>query len=219
MKVAQSIRTGTWLLIGLNLFMALGSIGIFTRMAPAIEQILERNQRSLAACESMLASLILAGEQAEKKAGADFAAALTVAQNNITEKEEPEALAVIAANYEQALLGETGARKTTVSAIIQLGDINRDAMNAADRRAQQLGQAGAWGIVFMATCVFTAGLVFKNRLLRNLLQPVEEIHQVFRARRSGNHMRRCTGTHLPRDVRAVFDEINDFLDDSGFPLP
>ena len=39
MRLAQSVRLGAWLLIGLNLLMALGAIGILMRMAPAIAGI------------------------------------------------------------------------------------------------------------------------------------------------------------------------------------
>jgi len=47
MQLGKGITLGLWLLIGLNMLMAFGSIGIFLRMAPAIELINFRNARSL----------------------------------------------------------------------------------------------------------------------------------------------------------------------------
>ena len=214
MRLAQSIRIGVWLLIGLNLLMALGSIWIFMRMAPAIEVIIYRNERSLQACEDMLASLAMITDEpaANEALKAAFMDAFKRAQNNITEKEEPAALKSIGADFDAAFLGNMTSRRKTVSAIILLGKINRESMIIADQRARQFGHAGAWGVVFMAVGVFFAGMLFKRTLFRSLVRPLEEIHTVIFAHRNGDVMRRCTGAELPKDVKTVFNDINEFLD-------
>ena len=214
MRIAQSVRMGAWLLIGLNLLMALGSIWIFMRMAPAIEVIIERNGLSLEACEEMLASLAMIGQDdhANRALEAKFLNALRRAQNNITEKEEPAALESIKTTYTNAFLRNRNAQRKTVSAITLLGKINREAMIVEDRRARQLGNAGAWGVVFMAVSVFFAGMLLKRTVSRNLVMPMEEIHEVISAHRAGDTMRRCTGPDLPRDVTLVYDGINQLLD-------
>jgi hypothetical protein len=214
MKIAQSVRIGLWLLIGLNLFMALGSIWIFMRMAPAIEVIIDRNERSLQACEEMLASLAMITEdRAENEVlKITFVNALKRAQNNITENEEPVALESIRVGYSDSFIGNITARQNTVSAIILLGKINREAMIKADLRAKQFGYAGAWGIVFMAVGVFFAGMLFKRSLSKSLIKPLEEIHAVISAHRDGDTIRRCTGSNLPRDIKIVLNGLNEFLD-------
>ncbi|MCG6880081.1 MAG: hypothetical protein LJE96_13160 [Deltaproteobacteria bacterium] len=214
MKIAQSVRTGAWLLIALNLLMALGAIWIFMRMAPAIEIIIERNERSLEACEEMLAALAMISRnaQADRMLKATFENALKRAQNNITEKEEPAVLEIINADFNDAFLGDRTAQQKTVAAIVLLGKINREAMVAEDHRAKQFGNAGAWGMVFMSASVFFAGMLLKRRLSRNLVTPLEEIHQVMSAHRNGDNMRRCTGPHLPADVQQVYSGINGLLD-------
>jgi hypothetical protein len=214
MKIAQSVRIGLWLLIGLNLFMALGSIWIFMRMAPAIEVIIDRNELSLQACEEMLASLAMITEdRAENEVlKITFVNALKRAQNNITENEEPVALESIRVGYSDSFIGNITARQNTVSAIILLGKINREAMIKADLRAKQFGYAGAWGIVFMAVCVFFVGMLFKRSLSKNLIKPIEEIHAVISAHRNGDIMRRCIGSDLPRDFKTVFNGLNEVLD-------
>jgi hypothetical protein len=218
MRIAQSIRIGVWLLIGLNLFMALGSIWIFMRMAPAIEVIIDRNERSLQACEEMLASLaMITGDPAADQAlKSTFATALKRAQDNITETKEPVALKAINADFSDAFTGKITAQQNTISAIILLGKINREAMIMADLRAKQFGYAGAWGIVFMAICVFFAGMLFKRGLSKSLIKPLEEIHAVISAHRNGDTMRRCTGSDLPRDVKTVFNGLNDYFDTIHF---
>ena len=214
MRIAQSVRLGAWLLIGLNLLMAMGSIWIFMRMAPAIEMIIQRNEVSLEACEEMLVSLVMISQDthANRELEKTFQNALRRAQNNITEKEEPAALESIEATYANAFLGSRGAQQETVGAITLLGKINREAMIAEDRRARQFGNAGAWGVVFMAVTVFFAGMLLKRTLSRDLVEPLEEIHTVITAHRTGDTMRRCTGPHLPRDVKHVYDAINQLLD-------
>ena len=214
MRIAQSIRFGLWLLIGLNLFMALGSIWIFMRMAPAIEVIIDRNERSLQACEEMLASLAMMTEDkaANEALKTIFATALKRARDNITEDEEPVALKSINFGFSDAFIGNITAKQNTVSAIILLGKINREAMIIADQRARQFGYAGAWGIVFMAVCIFLVGMLFKQSLSKNLIKPIEEIYAVIMAHRSGDTLRRCSGSNLPRDVKTVFNGLNEFLD-------
>jgi len=194
--------------------MALGSIWIFMRMAPAIEVIIDRNEHSLQACEEMLASLAMMTEDTAANAGlkATFENALKRAQDNITEDEEPAALKPIRLGFSDAFIGDRAARQSTVTAIILLGKINRNAMIIADQRAKQFGYAGAWGIVFMAVCVFLAGMLFKRSLSNNLIKPIEEIQAVIRAQQRGDTLRRFSGSDLPRDVKTVFNGLNEFLD-------
>lgn len=214
MKVGQNVRLGAWLLIGLNLLMAMGSIWVFIRMAPAIEVIIIQNERSLQSCEEMLSFLALMNlngpDSGQLKAS--FNEALTRAENNVTEKEEPLALEAIRLNYAKAFAGDFEARKRTVAAIASLSRINREAMAVADQKARQLGNGGAWGVVFMASAVFLVGMLFMRSLGRNLVGPLAEIHSVISALRRGNTRRRCTRMDMPNDVAQVFNEFNEFLD-------
>jgi len=212
MRLAHAVKIGAWFLVGLNLLMAFGSIGIFMRMAPAITVIIDRNERSLKACEGMLASLAMANISNHEVQIKIFKEAFVRAQNNVTEIEEPAALKSIEAAFQDAFRGDLMARQATVDAIVNLGTINREAMIIADGNARQLGYAGAWGIVFMAILVFIVGLIFIRNLTRRLVIPFREIHTVIAARRNGETMRRCTGADLPQDIRAIFNGINEILD-------
>lgn len=214
MRLAQAVRVGSWFLVGLNLLMAVGTIAIFSRMAPAIAVIIERNERSLKACEDMLALMAVTGsgsafshEQAQL-----FQAAYDRAKANVTEPQEPEILRRMEPNLPPLFQGAATVRKEVVEAAVQLGKINRDAMTIADHRAQQLGRAGAWGVVFMALSVFLAGVIFIRNLTGRVVKPLEEIHAVIIAHRNGDTLRRCTGTDLSQDVVAVFTGINELFD-------
>jgi hypothetical protein len=214
MRLAQAVRVGSWFLVGLNLLMAVGTIAIFTRMAPAIALIIERNERSLKACEDMLALMAVTGigspfsvEQARI-----FQTAFDRAKANVTEPQEPEILKRMEPTLPPLFQGDAAVRREVVKAAVQLGKINRDAMTLADRRAQQLGRAGAWGVVFMALSAFLTGVIFIRSLTRRVVTPLEEIHTVIIAHRNGETMRRCTGADLSQDVVAVFTGINELLD-------
>lgn len=214
MKVSQSVRFGAWILISLNLLMAFGSIWVFMRMAPAIETIIDQNELSLQACEEMLAALLMKDQHKNGTPSRieSFHHALSRAVNNITEKEEPLALDTIGESYLKAFEGDDAQLRRTVEAILQLGEINRAAMIKADRKARQLGAAGAWGVVFMATVVFLIGILFLRSLKENLSDPLEEIDSVVSAFRKGDTMRRCTAKSPSRIIRQVFANLNDLLD-------
>ncbi|MFK5951484.1 MAG: hypothetical protein QM498_00385 [Desulfobacterium sp.] len=218
MRTAHTVRMGVWLMMGFNLLMALGSIWIFMRMAPAIEVIIDRNERSLEACEEMLASLALIGPDraANDALKAAFITSFNRAENNITETEEPVPLKSIKAQFNKVFLGNMAVRKNMVSAITQLAKMNREAMIKADVHARQFGYAGAWAIVFMAVIVFFAGMLFKRSLANNLVKPLEEIEAVICAHQNGDIMRRCTGTKVSRDVQGVFNGLNELLDKMQF---
>ena len=214
MRLAQAVRVGAWVLMGLNLLMAVGAIALFNRMAPAIAVIIERNERSIGACVDMLASLAGTGSDAAfSTAGAEaFRAAFIRARDNVTEAQEPEILEHMDRRLPALFRGEAAARAAMVDDTRLLVRINREAMVRADRQAQQLGRAGAWGVVFMALAVFLAGVVFIRGLTARVVRPLEEIHAVINAHRGGESMRRCSGADLPQDVVAVFTGINELLD-------
>ena len=213
MRLAHAVRVGAWLLVGLNLLMAFGTIGIFSRMTPAIALIIERNGYSIKACADMLSLVALAGGDSLSAEGKKlFMAAFERTRSNVTEPEEPAVLKEIEDNFPAVFQGAAAAREATVNSIVHLSKINQTAMVKADRKAQQLGQAGAWGVVFMAISAFLAGMLFIKNLARRVITPLEEIHAVLIAHRNGETMRRCTGTNLAQDMRAVFTGINDILD-------
>lgn len=216
MRLAKGLIMGAWLLVVINLLMSLGAIGIFMRMTPAIAEILTKNERSLQACEKMLAALALAKleKKSDQKLLKEFSAAFVRARQNVTEIEEPTALDKIGANFKQAFLGDAEAIKSTVEATINLGDINRIAMAKADKTAQQLGNGGAWGIVFMAICSFLVGVTFIKNFSQKFLVPIEEIKVVLLAHKNGETRRRCAGNNLPTEIRAIFGDLNNVLDKS-----
>ena len=88
MRLAHAVRVGAWFLVVLNLLMAFGTIGIFSRMTPAIAHIIERNGYSIKACEDMLALLALSGGQPlDHEHQKRFQDAFDRSKSNVTEPE------------------------------------------------------------------------------------------------------------------------------------
>ncbi len=214
MKLAQSVRIGIWCLVGLNLLMAFVSVWFFVRMAPAIEQIINRNTKSIDAGQTMLLCLAEFGEETvrQDELMIKFENALRSAQNNITEKNETEAVKIISQNYQGAFKGDIDQRKETVNGISALNHINREAVQKADNAASRLGMGGAWGIVIMASFVFFIGLIYTRFLTRSLVEPLEEIHSVAESYRTGDNFRRCCGANMPLEITGIYRFINEMLD-------
>ena len=117
--------------------------------------------------------------------------------------------------YPAAFSGDREAISKTISALACLSQSNRSAMNEAAAHADQLGNAGAWAIVFMALILFVVGTLFRRSVVRILIAPLEEIEAVLTARRNGDLFRRCIGVNLPRDIQNVLKNINELIDRSN----
>lgn len=214
MKLAQSVKLGAWLLIAMNLLTAFGSIWIFMRMAPAIKVIIAQNEVSLEASEKMLAALVAARTSGDRTDGKLelFRNALNRAENNVTEKEEPAFIEEIVQHHKGAFNGDELALAQTLGAIVKLAEVNREAMRRADARAQQLGYAGAWGVVFMAALTFMVGMIFLRSMKKNLSEPMRVIDTVVSAFRRGDRMQRCSMGNPSKSIRQIFSNINELLD-------
>lgn len=214
MNASQPVRLGAVLLLALNILMAFGSIWVFVRMTPAIEVILDRNDVSLEACEDMLAALAKAGGFPDERETqrAVFDQALSRAKNMITEEGESENLDAITQSFPLAFEGDPGALTDTLLHVRTLSRINRQAMERADGRASQLGKAGAWGVVFMASLIYLVGILFLRSLDRNLLDPMKEMDQTMESFLGGETRRRCSMKNPSREIRNLFRNLNQILD-------
>lgn len=214
MKLRRDLLLGVGALVGFNLLVAVSTVGLLSRMSPAIEQILQVNVVSIHAAEEMQRLLALAGMEPLGQAQREqFGEALQRAQNNITEPNERELVMRIRARHEAALAGDRDARQVVIVALGELVAINRDAMIAADRRAQRMGTAGAWAAVFISVLGFLVSLVVIRRLRRSIVEPLAELYATLEAARKGDRFRRCTGLNAPPEIRRIFHAVNEMLDE------
>ncbi len=218
MRLVRGIHLGAALIVTMGLLLAFGSIAVFARMTPAIAVILEENDRSLEACERMLAALATQPRPGEDPGTvAAFEAALAAAKGNVTEAAEEPILAEIERTWQAERGGDPAVRPELVDAIGRLAAVNRRVMRAADARAADLGRAGGWSVAFMASITLVVFLVLLRSLDVRVLGPIQEIRDVVSARRGGDRRRRCSLPDAESEVRALGRDLNAILDELDGP--
>ena len=209
--VKRELRFGIGLLLASQLVMALGAIGLLSRLVPAIDRILQENVYSIESAERMLVVLALReeGEELDR----DFHEALTSATANVTEPAEEALLQRIALGATELVAGDSLAYEPTVGALQELVAVNRAAMRRTRDRASRLSEAGAWAAVLLAMLVFSAGAVIAIRVQRRIVEPLEEIFAVARAVGEGDPYRRCQFRDAPPELRQLMTTVNELLDE------
>lgn len=214
MELRREVYLTIGVLVVLNLVLAFGAIGLFVRMGPAIEKILQENVYSIIAAEEVLEVLANAGDTAlSVKDQKSVWQSLEKAKKNITEVEEVLVLKIIENQLREVVKGKYQERASLIDNIKKLIAINRDAMKKVGQAAQRLEIAGAWASVFIGFFSFTLSLIVFNRLRQRFLAPMIELHEVLEAHQRGEQLRRCKPGESPREVRQVIDAINKLLDE------
>lgn len=217
MQLKRDFLIGVGILILLNVLLAFGAIGLLTRMSPAIGKILEENVESNRAGEVMLARLteVESGVQLGAEAQSSFRDSLARAKRNITEVEEVPVLNRIEELAGAAFEGDPKAVALITENVLRLSRINRAAMMEVDLEAQRLGTAGAWAAAFLSLISLVISLLVIGRLEKQLVSPLMELNRVLQAHRNGDVHRRCYGLNLSREIRSIFDALNEVLDRTG----
>jgi hypothetical protein len=214
MKLRRDLLISIGLLVALNLLAALGTVALLSRMGPAIEHIIEANVTSIEVAERMMGILAAAGGQPlSESQQAQFADALRRAQDNISEPGEQEVVARLGASYEAGLDGDTAASAAAVGALEELVAVNRRGMREEERKAQRMGTAGAWSVVFIALIGFVASLLVIRRLRRYIMEPLAELYATLEAVGKGDRFRRCTSYDAPAELKRIFQIVNQMLDE------
>jgi hypothetical protein len=218
MNFKRDLLLGVGALVSILLIVCFGSIGLFARMSPAIENVLQENDVSLAATEEMLAVLALDQNEAPTPAATSrFKDALERVRANVTESAEQPEIKSIDRSHEAALGGDSNARRQTVEALQRLAQINRAAMHHANDDVQRLGWAGAWATVILCVLGFSAALVVTRRLDRRIAHPISELYATLEAALAGDTHRRCVQSGAQNEVWFLMQSVNQLLDRCAVP--
>jgi len=193
--------------------LAFASIGLLTRITPAVEGIINENVVSIEAVEQMFAGL--AAPTVDDGVRESFAAGLRQAESNVTEPSETPQIAVLNARSKEALDGDAEARRATVDALVHLGRINVESVRRADRKAQQLGAAGAWISAFLGALGFMLSVMAVRRVTRRFLEPLNELALTVEAYREGDVHRRFGTRDAPIELQRIGETINALLLDKA----
>lgn len=210
MRIRDEIRLVVGALLGIQVLTMIAAVALLARMAPALDQILEDNEKSIRAVERMLLAL---ADPAPEPGQPDprrvhFERALAEAEGNITEPEEEPVLARIVEHKDAALDGDPVAFATLRAELWTLGDINRESMLDANARAKRIGTAGAWALVFLGLLGVGCSLGLMRRARFKLINPVYEVGAVLDACRAGDTHRRLNPAGASEEFREIAEVVN-----------
>jgi hypothetical protein len=213
-SVKRELQLGIGILIVTQVLLAFGAIGLLSRMAPAIDRILQENVYSIQAAEDMMVAVALSADEGveDRDLEGRFFGALERARSNVTLSEEPAILDRIEGGYRRLLADPSNSRESTIRALEELVAMNRGAMQETRDRASRLSEAGAWSVVLMAIFGFAAAVVVVIRTRRNIVEPLSEVHSVLLAHDEGDVFRRCQFRDSSAEVRELMVTVNDLLD-------
>lgn len=214
MRIRDEVRLGVGILLFVQLLMMFAAVGLLARMTPAIDQILEDNERSIHAVERML--LVLAEPVADEQVRRvdreiRFTQALEDARANITDEREEPVIRGIDQHYADALAGDPVALAQLRAELGKLGNINRDAMHDANARAQRLGTAGAWVLVLLGLVGLGGSIAVIRRFQAKLIRPVYELGAVLEACAEGDLHRRFNPADASSEFRDVAQVVNSLV--------
>jgi len=215
MRLGTEMRVTIWTLLALQLCTSAGAIVLFTRMAPAIQNILEENVASLRAMEQMQQALASANDDREGR----FDRALTQAEGNVTEAAERPVLRRLRRVHRGALAGDPAARREALAALDRLATINLAAMERSDQQATRLGEAGAWAMAVLGMLCFIVSVWAARKVARHVTRPLTQIHETVVAFRSGDTRRRCAIHDAALEATEIARAVDHLLDVAGQPTP
>lgn len=207
------------LLIG-GVVLALVTIGLFSRMTPAIERIRKDNVVTLEAAHDLLGVFVTrAGESLEITDREKVEVALAKMRNNLTVEGEGRLVDAVTDAVLAAQSGDRMALLQLASAVGGLVDANGVAMSEADEEAQRLGAAGAWTASVGGVVLVLIGVFARSRLRRRIIHPVEEMVRVLEAKGAGDDRARCRQMAAAHELERTLGAVNRLLDTGHVPAP
>lgn len=213
MRIRGELRLSVGVLLLVQVLTMVAAVALLGRMTPAIDQVLEENEKSIRAVGDMLVALaeVPRDEQDASARERAFERALAVAQGNITEPSEAPLLDSIATEYGRALEREPEALERVRSDLDTLGHINRQSMVEANERAKRLGTAGAWVLVVLGLLGLLLSLALMRRASVKLIEPVYELTSVLEACNEGDPHRRYRPRAASWEFQHVARVVNELV--------
>lgn len=213
MKTAPEIRTGIGVVVSAQMIVAFASIGLVTRMSPAIERILYENVRSTTAVEQMYGAIARREcGLAQAEAEASFDEALAAEKANITVDGEGVLVDEVDQLWRRGMAGDCDAMDVVTRDLDGIAALNRGEMSRQDLQAKRLGAAGAWATVLLGLATFGISAMISRRFIQRIAYPISEIEAVLVAANLGDPYRRCRRLDGPAEFGAISMRLNQLLD-------
>ncbi len=218
MELRRELVVAIGALVLLNALLAFGAIGLFVRMGPVIDGILQENVAQVVAAEGIVDALVGgAGRSASPEVRARVQARVDSFSEPTSDDAERVALEALRARLPAALEGDASATEAVVAEAGTIIQLRRDAMSREVARTGQLGRAGAWAAVLVGLASFVGSLIVFRRFRQRLVDPLVDVSQVLEDVRSGDRFRRARPQAAPAELRKVRDAVNALLDERIAP--
>lgn len=213
MQIRRDLALGPGIIAAVALALAFITIGLFSRMTPAIRAILDENVASQEAAYEIV-ELVARRTVSELTDGERdlLRDALERARHNVTIPGETPIIAAMDAAVERVLAGDDGGVLPLLDAAQALTRLNLRAMQEADDEAAALGTAGAWAAVFGGVALLLLSIVVVVRLRRRVVVPVAELAAVLEAASRGRLQRRCRRIEGVAELERALAAANAVLD-------
>jgi hypothetical protein len=212
MQIRREISLGTLVVTIACVVFAFATIGLFSRMTPAVEAILKDNVESQAAAFDLLEAL---ARRREAGLGlfedAQLRAALSRARDNITVPGEEAIVAGLEEAAATAFRGDEAGFVALADRARQLWSVNMEAMHEANASASRLGTAGAWTGAFGGMTIIGLALCLWFLLQQRVVGPIEDLARVLDDVLDGRPHARCRTVGGARDLDLVRSRVNTLL--------
>jgi len=216
MEVRRDIGYAIGSLLLAGLAVALITIGLFSRMTPAIERIRKDNVVTLDAARELLEVFVeSAGEPLDLPRRERAEKTLERMRQNLTVDDEGTLVLAVTDAVSRAIEGDRPELARLVVAVEALSAANTKAMVEADIEAQRLGEAGAWTASIGGIAIVLLWLFARTRLERRVIRPVLEASRVLDANRQGDKLARCRALAGTVELERTLRLVNKLLDRSS----
>ncbi|MDD2942701.1 MAG: hypothetical protein PHC51_07030 [bacterium] len=213
MELKRSIYWKLFLSAFTILIISLGTMGLFLRMTPAIETILQDNVPSIMATHGMFRALSMrhSDRETEKE---NFISALQLARDAAHNDNEFALVSRVKALGEKVFAGEEDYLPSLTAALKELADVNHHAMIKRDNEARRLGNAGAWAVMMMGFFGFSGALFAMSRIRQHVLEPIDDTYNALVAFERGETRRRAHLTRsAPFEIAEIIRSANHLMDE------
>lgn len=199
-------------LILLNLLLAWGAIGLFTRMEPLIEKSWHAEVATFTWSEELLLQIAKLNELTWTPQTAKQLHEQVSQRIQLSSPRERELLGPLLHSLHTPPAWSPQLQQELAEQLEPWVRFQRTQSQSSLQEAHLLGQAGAWSAVGLSLLTLLLSLVLLARIKRTLILPLEELHQVLEESESGHRLRRCHPRPSFSEMQKIQERINRLLD-------
>lgn len=215
MNAKSYFRYTSNLIIAINLIIGLSSVFLVERLLPSVRDILDDNTNSMHAVIDLQEALNRSGDGPWTNPEIEvFRQIIKKLEHNISFTEERYILEEIKSLGEKYFSGSVLVKSTLIDKINEFGRLNLNDIAAKDKKIHFLGTSGAWAIGFLALLSILFQLIFRARILSQIMDPLSDFLLSIREYCNGNLLRRFNNPLASQELKDTGRLLNVILDEN-----